>query len=137
MAAASLTIVRESHSGITHHLRWFTSSAALVNRENRTEALLDRYEKCPTRLQEVETLYQRFILHLDDVTLESFPKERRDQVHEDYVQIMDLADDIAQRAREVLASRAGVPPHRAPLKTPVGLLTRLPNLDLPRFDSRL
>ncbi|CAH2096639.1 unnamed protein product [Euphydryas editha] len=48
-----------------------------------------------------------------------------------------LADEIAQRAREVLASRAGVPPHRAPLKTPVGLLTRLPNLDLPRFDGRL
>ncbi|CAH2096853.1 unnamed protein product [Euphydryas editha] len=33
--------------------------------------------------------------------------------------------------------RAGVPPHRAPLKTPVGLLTRLSNLDLPRFDGRL
>ncbi|CAH2109297.1 unnamed protein product [Euphydryas editha] len=75
MAAAANIAVRESYSGIASHLRWFTSAAALVNRENRTEALLDRYEKCSTRLQEVEALYQRFILHLDDVPLESFPKE--------------------------------------------------------------
>ncbi|CAH0731809.1 unnamed protein product, partial [Brenthis ino] len=137
MAAAAFTIVRDSYSGIVAHLRWFTSAAALVNREDRTEALLDRYEKCPTRLKEVEERYQRFISHLDDVPLESFPEHRREQVHEDYTQIMNLADDIAQRAREVLASRAGVSPHSAPLKTPVGLLTKLPNLDLPRFDGRL
>ncbi|CAH0714738.1 unnamed protein product, partial [Brenthis ino] len=137
MAAAAFTIVRDSYSGIVAHLRWFTSAAALVNREDRTEALLDRHEKCPTRLKEVEEHYQRFISHLDDVPLESFPEHRREQVHEDYTQIMNLADDIAQRAREVLASRAGVPPHSAPLKTPVGLLTKLPNLDLPRFDGRL
>ncbi|XP_045456273.1 uncharacterized protein LOC123666112 [Melitaea cinxia] len=137
MTSTAFTVVRESCSGITTHLRWFSSAAALVTRENRTEALMDRYEKCPARLQQVETLYQRFLLHLEDVPMESFPKERRDQVHEDYVQIMDMADDIAQRAREVLALRAGVPPTRAPLKTPVGLLTKLPSLDLPRFDGRL
>lgn len=85
----------------------------------------------------METLYQRFLVHLDDVPLESFPNERREQVHGDYAQIMNLADEIAQRAREVLASRTGVPPKRAPVKTPVGLLTRLPNLDLPHFDGRL
>ncbi|XP_045453732.1 uncharacterized protein LOC123663034 [Melitaea cinxia] len=130
-------MVRESCSGITAQLRWFSSAVALVNREDRTEALIDRYEKCPARLEQVETLYQRLLLHLDDVPMESLPKERREQVHEDYVQSLGLADEISQRAREILASRAGVPPTRASLKTPVGLLTRLPNLDLPHFDGRL
>lgn len=104
LAAAASAIVRESCSGIAVHLRWFSSAAALVNRQDRTEALLDRHEKCPTRLQEVEALYQRFILHLENVTLESFSKERWDQVYEDYVQIMDMIDDIAKHAQEVLAT---------------------------------
>ncbi|CAH0731033.1 unnamed protein product, partial [Brenthis ino] len=95
MAAAAFTIFRDSYSGIVAHLRWFTSAAALVNREDRTEALLDGHEKCPTRLKEVEEHYQCFISHLDDVPLESFPEHRREQVHEDYAQIMNLADDIA------------------------------------------
>lgn len=136
MASTAVAMVRESCSGLTGQLRWFSSAAALVDREDRTEALLDRYEKSPARLQQVETLYQRFLLHQDDVPMELFPKERREQAHADYTQILDLADAIAQRAREVSASRAGAPPDRPTMKTPVGLLTRLPNLDLPRFDGR-
>lgn len=137
MASSALTIVRKSYSGLTSHLGWFSTAAALVSREDCTEAFLNRYEKCSTRLEEVETLSQRLILHLDDVPTESFPNERWEHVHEYYAQIMKLADEIAQCAREVLVLRAAVPPNRAPVKTPLGLLTLLPNLDLPRFDGQL
>lgn len=134
---SAVSIVRDAAAGLQSHLRWLSSAATLIGRPDRTEALLDRHDKCTARLREVDQLYHKFTLNCEDVPPEAFPETRRAQVHADYGQILELADAVSQHAREILAARAGEVPRRASVKTPVGLLSKLPTLDLPRFDGRL
>lgn len=135
---AAFASAKDSAGKLRSELRWFSTATALVDRSDRNESLLDRYSKLDTRLQFVDDVYRNFNTKILDISDEDYPQPYRDLVHADYDQIMDYADRISQRAREISASKRGESPASRDVKPSTsGLLSKLPTLDLPRFDGRL
>lgn len=125
--------------GVSATLRWFTSAVALVDRPDREQALLERYEDLPARLQALEQ--HAAALHLvlvDPPSEKEFDKEGVEQSLRDVDQAYEMADTLSQRVREIKAAQRGesvVP--QGVKKTPATLLGRLPTLDLPTFEGDL
>ncbi|GFG31280.1 hypothetical protein Cfor_06215, partial [Coptotermes formosanus] len=116
---------------ILSELRWWSTAYALVDRSDRVDALLRRYETVDDRLKTVEQLYSAFIAASAGVS-----EDVRNQVANDIDQVYEMYDTIVQRARSLVnidrsVDKADITP------TPTALLNRLPNLDLPKFDGSL
>lgn len=130
--------LRSASGNIAAHLRWFTSASALVDRSDRQEALIVRYEQINARLSDVEKVFALFTAYCLEVSVDDFTLDQRTRVSEDYAQILDQYDTIAEAARRLTAARDGKPILKKELSgPPPGPLSRLPTLDLPHFDGCL
>ena len=124
--------VAECRARISGVLRWLTSAASLIDRRDRTEALLDRYEKLDAYLEVLNQEYVTFcqlVYSTDTISLNT-----KEAVEADVEQAHELSDAIAEAAR-TLTRPPKQPNEEKTTPTPQGLLSRLPTLDLPKFDG--
>lgn len=134
---AELRAIKSSVAVIRSHLRWFVEAAGLVDRPDRQDALLHRFEKLPEYFETVSDSYLRYMEAVEEVSLELYPQASRDRVESDFSQVHELSDQIIQRSREILRVREGSTTPPEAKHTPSAILGRLPSLELPRFEGRL
>lgn len=119
---------------ISVSLRWLTSAAALVDRPDRNEALFNRFEMLPVYMTQVMDAYALILEHEDTGALSEV---QMDSVHADVAQFQELADALTQRARVLQRGPTGPKTSEAMDRPPLGVLGRLPTLNLPHFDGNL
>lgn len=122
---------------ITNALRWLISAAALADRHDRNEALLNRYEKLSDYQQQITDAYTA-ILAAEGEGI-GLSEDQMTAIHADVSQAEEMADAITQRACVLQRGPSGGSrPNEAVGKpAPSALLSRLPTLDLPHFDGSL
>lgn len=118
-------------SKLTAELRWFTFAAAMVLRPDRKRTLLARAREMPARLTALNETYAAGLAFIND-TDTNVSEEQTLHFESDFAQIYELAGTIDEAAikldKEGSESTGG---------NSGSLMSRLPTLDLPRFDGQL
>lgn len=118
---------------IRAELRWLSTAAALLDRPDRQEALLNRYVDLPIRMAVVDEQYALFLEKGTDLE-----EGVRKEVENDVDQCYELSDRIAEIARPLHRGRVVDTDHvKTSAKSMPALWSRLPPLDLRHFSGRL
>lgn len=125
-----------SRASIRSELRWLTNAAALVDRPDKVEALLVRYQEVSSRLEKAHRGYEKYLALIEDEKEEAATTAA---VEADIEQCHEMADRITQRACELQNARtSGLPTGGKPVGwTRPEFAAQLPAIRIPAFEGKM